>query len=130
MQTIEYFGGEAFGAAKSSMPLTPAVRAGDFIFVSGQVPMDPNGEILVGSVEAQTRLVMDCIAKALEAAGSAMKDVVKTTVYLKDARDFVAFNNVYSSYFEPGKRPARTCIQNDMVVDIKVEIEVTAYSPR
>ncbi len=130
MKLIEYFGGEGVGAARSAMPLTPAVRAGDFVFISGQVPMDPNGEILVGSVEAQTRLVMDRIAVALEQAGSSMKEIVKATVFLKDARDFTAFNKIYSSYFEPGKRPARTCVQNDMIVDIKVEIEVIAYSPR
>ncbi|WP_274631114.1 RidA family protein [Arvimicrobium flavum] len=130
MKLIEYFGGEGVGAARSAMPLTPAVRAGDFVFISGQVPMDPNGEILVGSVEAQTRLVMDRIAVALEQAGSSMKEIVKSTVFLKDARDFTAFNKIYSSYFEPGKRPARTCVQNDMIVDIKVEIEVIAYSPR
>lgn len=130
MKLIEYFGGDGFGAARSTMPLTPAVRAGDFVFVSGQVPMTETGEILFGSVEAQTRLVMDRVAKALTAAGSSMKDVVKANVFLKDARDFVAFNAVYTSYFEAGRKPARTCVQNDMVVDIKVEIEVIAYSPR
>lgn len=129
MKLIDYFGGEGFGAAKSSMPLTPAVRAGDFVFVSGQVPMTETGEILFGSIEAQTRLVMERIKKLLEAAGSSLSDVVKANVFLKDARDFVAFNAVYSSYFEPGKRPTRTCVQNDMVVDIRVEIEVIAYSP-
>lgn len=124
-----YFGGEGSGAAKSQMPLTPAVRAGDYVFVSGQVPMLPSGEILWGSIEAQTRLVMERIATALELADCELQDIVKTTVFLKDPRDFVAFNAVYASHFEPGKRPARTCLQNDMVVDIRVEIEAVAYKP-
>jgi len=127
---IEYFGGEGFGAAKSHMPLTPAVRAGDFVYISGQVPQDTNGEILYGNIETQTRLVMERLSKALEWADCTLEDVVKTTIYLQDARDFVSFNAVYSSFFKPGQRPARTTIQNDLVIDIKVEIEAIAYKPK
>lgn len=129
-RVIEYLGGEGFGAAKSTMPLTPAVRAGDFVFISGQVPTNDKGEIVWGNVETQTRVVMDKLKVALGYAGCDLSDVVKTTVYLSDARDFVAFNGVYSSYFEPGKRPARTTVQSALMIDIRVEIDVVAYKPQ
>jgi reactive intermediate/imine deaminase len=127
---IEYFGGEGQGAARSAMPLTPAVRAGDFVFVSGQVPTDATGAIVWGNVETQTRVVMDKIKALLEEAGCSLADIVKTTVYLQDARDFVGFNGVYSSYFEPGRRPARTTAVAPLVLDIKVEIDAVAYRPK
>ncbi len=126
---IEYLGGEGAGAAKSAMPLSHVVRAGDFVFVSGQVPTDETGAIVWGNVETQTRVVMDKIGKLLALAGCGFEDVVKTTCYLADARDFVAFNGVYVTYFTPGKRPARTTAQADLMVDIRVEIDVTAYKP-
>lgn len=85
---IEYLGGEGSGAARSAMPLSPAVRAGDFVFVSGQVPTDERGEIVWGNVETQTRVVMEKLRTALGYAGCTLADVVKTTVYLADARDF------------------------------------------
>lgn len=128
--TIEHLGGEGFGAARSTMPLSPAVRAGDFVYISGQVPTDDRGEIVWGNVETQTRLVMEKLKVALGYAGCSLSDVVKTTIYLADARDFVGFNGVYSSYFEPGKRPARTTIQSALVLDIRVEIEAVAYAPQ
>ncbi len=112
------------------MPLSPAVRAGDFVFVSGQVPTDERGEIVWGNVETQTRVVMEKLITALRYAGCTLADVVKTTIYLSDARDFVGFNGVYSSYFEPGKRPARTTIQSALILDIRVEIEAIAFMPQ
>lgn len=126
---IEYLGGEGAGAARSAMPLSHAVRAGDFIYVSGQVPTNENGEIVWGNVETQTRVVMDKIAKILALAGCTFADVVKSNCILVDARDFVAFNGVYVQYFEPGKRPARTTIEARLMVDIRVEIDVIAYKP-
>lgn len=127
---IEHLGGEGFGAARSTMPLSPAVRAGDFVFISGQVPTDDRGEIVWGNIETQTRVVMEKLKTALGYAGCSLADVVKTTVYLVDARDFVGFNGVYSSFFEPGKRPARTTIQSPLVLDIRVEIDAVAYAPQ
>jgi reactive intermediate/imine deaminase len=126
---IAYFGGEGSGAALSAMPLSPAVRAGDFVFVSGQVPVNSLGEVVSGNVETQTRAVMAKVEKVLADAGCTLADVVKTTIYLADARDFVGFNGVYSSYFEAGKRPARTTIQSLLMLDIKVEIDAVAYRP-
>jgi reactive intermediate/imine deaminase len=127
---IEHFGGEGFGAARSAMPLSPAVRAGDLVFVSGQVPTNESGEIVWGNVETQTRIVMEKLKTALGYAGCSLADVVKTTVYLSDARDFVAFNGVYSGFFEPGKRPARTTVQSALMLDIRVEIDAVAYKPQ
>jgi 2-iminobutanoate/2-iminopropanoate deaminase len=126
---IEFLAGEGAGAARSAMPLSHATRAGDFVFVSGQVPTDEAGAIVWGNVETQTRLVMDKIGKVLAAAGCGFADIVKSNVFLADARDFVAFNAVYASYFEPGKRPARTTIQAVLAIDIRVEIDVVAYAP-
>lgn len=127
---IEYLGGEGFGAARSSMPLSPAVRAGDYIFVSGQIPTDDTGAIVWGNVETQTHVVMKKIEAILHSSGVKLSDIVKSTIYLADPRDFVGFNGIYSSFFEPGKRPARTTIQSALILDIKVEIEVIAYSPQ
>lgn len=127
---IEYFGGEGQGAARSTMPLTPAVRAGDFVFVSGQVPTDPSGAVVWGNAETQTRVVMEKIKVLLEQAGCSLGDVVKTTIYLQDARDFTGCNGVYASYFEPGRRPARSTVVAPLVLDIKVEIDAVAYRPK
>jgi reactive intermediate/imine deaminase len=115
-----------FGSAH--VPLSPAVRAGDFIFVSGQVPTGPDGSVVVGGIEAQTRRVMENVEAALKLAGASLADVVKTTVILCDARDFGAFNRVYATYF-PAHPPARTTLEARLMIDIRVEIEAVAYKP-
>jgi len=115
---------QTFGS--SHVPLSPAVRAGDFIFISGQTPVGPNGENVGGTIEVQTRQVLENVKAAL--AGAEMSDVVKTTVWLEDARDFGGFNKVYATYF-PTNPPARTTAEGRLMVDIKVEIEAIAYKP-
>lgn len=115
-----------FGAAH--VPLSPAVRAGDFIYISGQVPTGPDGVIVPGGIEAQTRKVLDNMQAALSLAGATLADVVKTTVILADARDFGAFNKVYGTYF-PQDPPARTTLEARLMIDIRVEIEAVAYRP-
>lgn len=117
---------KAFGTAH--VPLSPAVRAGDTIYISGQVPTNPDGSIVEGGIEAQTRRVMENVAKALALAGAELSDVVKTTVVLADARDFGAFNKVYATYF-PNDPPARTTLEARLMIDIRVEIEAIAYKP-
>jgi reactive intermediate/imine deaminase len=107
----------------SHVPLSPAVRAGDFVYVSGQTPTDAVG------IEAQTRQVLDRVKDALALAGAGMDQVVKTTVILADPRDFAAFNRVYATYF-PSEPPARTTLEARLMVDIKVEIEAVAYAPQ
>ncbi len=110
------------------MPLSPAVRAGETIYISGQVPTLADGSVVAGGIEAQTHAVMENIAKALALAGAGLEDLVKTTVILADARDFGAFNKVYAGYF-PSNPPARTTLEARLMIDIKVEIEAVAYRP-
>jgi reactive intermediate/imine deaminase len=110
------------------VPLSPAVRAGDFIFVSGQVPTGPDGVVVAGGIEAQTKRVMENVEAVLKLAGAELSDIVKTTVIIADARDFGAFNTVYASYF-PQNPPARTTLEARLMIDIKIEIEAVAYKP-
>lgn len=118
---------QVFGT--SHVPLSPAVRAGDMVYVSGQVPVRPDGTLVTGGIEEQTRQVLDNVRAALALAGATMDQVVKTTVWIEDARDFGGMNRVYGSVFatEP---PARTTVESRLMVDIKVEIEAVAYAPQ
>ena len=111
----------------SHVPLSPAVRAGDFVFVSGQVPV-VNGSIVPGGIAAETRTVLENIKAALAMAGCSLPDVVKTTVWLRDRDDFAAFNAVYATYF-PSEPPARSTAESRLMIDIAVEIEAIAYKP-
>ena len=112
----------------SHVPLSPAVRAGDFIYVSGQVPVGADGVVVPGGIEAQTRKTMENIEAALRLAGAGLGDIVKTLVILADARDFGAFNKVYATYF-PSNPPARTTMEARLMIDIKIEVEAVAYKP-
>lgn len=117
---------ECFG--KSHVPLSPAVRAGDFVYISGQVPVGADGVVVKGGITEQTEQVLNNVRAALELAGCAMDDVVKTTVWLEDARDFGAFNGVYAKHF-PNEPPARTTVESRLMIDIKIEVEAVAYKP-
>ena len=117
---------QVFGA--SHVPLSPAVRAGDFVFVSGQVPVAA-GKVVEGGIIAETRAVLDNVKVALALAGCDMSDVVKTTVWLRDRDDFGAFNAVYAEYFQ-NDPPARSTAESRLMIDIAVEIEAIAYKPR
>ncbi len=127
--TIERFGAAPAGPGGRSLPFTKAVRAGDFIFVSGQVPMGADGEIVEGNIDTQTRQTIENVKAILETQGLRLEHVVKATVWLADARDFWPFNKVYLEYFGAAL-PARSCVRADMMVDCKVEIEVVAYDPK
>lgn len=118
---------QVFGS--SHVPLSPAVRAGDTIYVSGQVPVGADGKIIDGNIEAQTKQVLDNIKAVLALAGATLDDVVKTTVWLEDARDFGRMNAVYATYF-PKEPPARTTVESRLMIDIKIEIEAIAYAPQ
>lgn len=112
-----------------TLSLSKAVRAGDFVFLTGQVPMI-GGEILgTGTIEDQTRACLDRITETLALAGCTRDDVVKTMVWLKDRADFPGFNAVYGDYF-PSSPPARSALVSDFLVDIRVEIEVIAWKPQ
>lgn len=111
------------------LSLSKAVRAGDFVFLTGQVPM-VGGEVLTtGTIEDQTRACLDRITETLAVAGCTRDDVVKTMVWLKDRADFPGFNAVYGEYF-PQSPPARSALVSDFLVDILVEIEVIAWNPQ
>ena len=127
--TIERFGAAPTGPGGRSLPFTKAVRAGDFIFVSGQVPMGADGEIVDGNITTQTRQTIDNVKAILQSLGLGLEHVVKATVWLADTRDFWPFNKVYLEYFGAAL-PARSCVRADMMVDCKVEIEVVAYDPK
>jgi 2-iminobutanoate/2-iminopropanoate deaminase len=114
-------------APKAIGPYSQAVRAGQLLFVSGQVPLDPaTGQMVEGDIAAQTRRVFDNLAAVLKAGGRSFGDVVRTTVFLADMNDFAAVNEVYGTYFaEP--YPARATVQvARLPKDARVEIDVIA----
>src|SRR5207248_1501734 len=108
-------------------PYSQAVRAGQLLFLSGQVALDPaTGQIVDGDVAAQTRRVMDNLAAVLKAANLSLTDVVRTTIYLADMNDFAAVNEVYGSYFD-APAPARATVQvARLPKDARVEIDAIA----
>ena len=111
------------------LSLSRVVRAGDFVFLTGQVPMQNGAVMTHGSIEDQTSAVLDDITATLALAGCDRNDVVKSMVWLTSREDFPGFNAVYAEYF-PEQPPARSAIVNDLLVDVKVEIEVIAYKPQ
>lgn len=106
-------------------PYSPAVEAGDFIFFSGQIPIDSKtGKIIDGDIKAQTQQCLKNLSVVLSTAGASSDDVVKSTVYLTDMNDFTAVNEVYGEYFK-APYPARTAIAvAALPLGVKVEIEV------
>ncbi|GGD40407.1 RidA family protein [Sinisalibacter lacisalsi] len=114
-------------AGGTPRPFAKAVRAGDFVFVSGQVPAK-DGEIITGGIVEQTEMVMQNIIAVLETAGCGLEHVVKVNVWLDDPRDFTSFNKVFERYFIDNP-PARSTVQSALMVDAKVEMDVTAYKP-
>ena len=110
-------------------PYSPAVRAGDFIYVSGQVPRDPRtGELAGATIEDQARATLANVQRVLEAAGGAMRDVVAVTVYLVDENDWGAFNAVYTTFFE-APYPARAVVGASLR-GILVEVSAVCFVPR
>lgn len=119
---------QAIGKKNPNLPFHPGVRAGDFIFVSGQVAKDADGNMCAGTIEAQTRLTLESVRRVLKEAGADLEDVVKATVFLEDARDFGRYNGVFKEYF-PHACLARTTVEARAVIDTKIEIDVIAYKP-
>ena len=109
-------------------PYSQAIRAGDFLFVSGQIPLDPStGTLIQGDIAEQTHRVLRNLAAILEAAGASFHHVVKTTVYLADMSEFAAMNEIYGTYF-PAPAPARATVQAARLPrDVRVEIDLIAY---
>jgi 2-iminobutanoate/2-iminopropanoate deaminase len=113
-----------FFGEKLSVPLTPAVQCGPFLFLSGQVPTLPDGTIPAG-VEAQTELVLRKLEALAKEAGFGPQDIVKTTVFLKDLGNFSAMNKAYAKFF-PADPPARSCVKAEVALPVEVEIEAIA----
>lgn len=119
------------GAPAPRGPYSPAVRAGNTIYVSGQVPVDPvTGQMVRGDVQAETRRVLTNIRDILAGCGASLADVVRCAVYLTDAADFKAMNEVYAEFFGDAK-PARTTVVVAALPlpGAKVEIDAIAYQP-
>lgn len=108
------------------VPFSKAVRAGDFLFLSGVLAMDAQARIVEGDVQVQTKLVLERIAAALEECGASLAQVVKATIWLADLADFAAFNAEYAKHFGAAL-PARSCVQAVLYQGAKVEIEVQAF---
>lgn len=114
---------------KAIGPYSQAIRANGFLFLSGQIPLDPTNQQLVdGDIATQTDRILRNISGILEAAGTSLAEVVKTTVFLKDMNDFAAMNEVYGRYFASNP-PARSTVEvARLPKDVKVEIEVVALA--
>jgi reactive intermediate/imine deaminase len=126
--TKQAIGGQFTASGGAKLPFSRAVRAGDFVFVSGQMATDGAGHIVEGGIEAQTRQVFEKIKAVLAEAGCSLADVVKCTCWIDDARDFGRFNATYAEFF-PTEPPARSTTVCQLVLSGKLEIEAIAYKP-
>jgi 2-iminobutanoate/2-iminopropanoate deaminase len=117
------------GQRNPALPFHPAVRAGDFIYISGQVAKDQNGNMCSGNIEEETRWTIECLRRILQLDGADLNDVVKVTVYLADGRNFGRYNKVFAEYFPDG-RIARTTVEARAVIECKIEMDAVAYKPR
>ena len=120
--------GEALVIGGRRLSLSRGIRAGDFVFLTGQIPIQDGAPMTSGTIEEQTRVVLEEIRGTLASAGCELSDVVKSMVWLTDRADFPGFNAVYAEYF-PHEPPARSAVVNDLLVDVRVEVEVVAYKP-
>jgi 2-iminobutanoate/2-iminopropanoate deaminase len=115
------------GGPKPGGAYSPGLRAGDFVFVAGQGPVDPaTGKIEAQDIEGQTRQVLENVKAILEAGGATMANVVKSTVHLSDLGNFARYNAVYAEYF-PDPKPVRTTVGSQLLGSMLVEIDVVAY---
>ncbi|MEX3789816.1 RidA family protein [Paraburkholderia sp. BR14374] len=124
--TIEYFAES--NPVTRNLPRSLATKAGGLVFVSGQVARKEDGSIVDGGIEAQARQTLKNVAHVLALAGCTLEDIVKTTVWLEDTRDFDEFNRVYAEFF-PGHKPSRSTLQATNMVGTKIEIEAIAFKP-
>ncbi len=125
----EIIGGALCLADGKPLPLSKAVRAGDFVFLSGQLGLTAQGQLAGSSIETQTRQAVQNISAILADAGASLAHVIKSTVWLVERHDFSRFNQIYAEYF-PHQPPARSTVVTGLVLPgALVEIEVVAYSP-
>ena len=102
-----------------ALPFSKAAGADGWLFVSGQVPRDADGEIVTGNITVQARVTLENLKKVLES--------VRVNVFLDDPRDFAGFNKVYAQFFTAEHAPARVCVQAMMMSDLRVEVDCVAY---
>jgi len=119
----------AIGKKNPNLPFHPAVRAGDYIFVSGQVGKDANGNMIHGSIEEETAATIETIKRVIAEEGATLADVVRVTTYLEDTRDFGRYNRVFSEYFKDAVL-ARTTVEARAVINTKIEMEAIVYLPK
>ena len=117
------------GKKNPNLPFHPAVRAGDFIFVSGQVAKNPDGTMISGTIEEETRGTIEAIGRNLAEEDASLADVVRVTTYLGDARDFGRYNRVFGEMFGDAIL-ARTTVEARAVINTKIEMDAIAYKPR
>ena len=120
---------QPIGKKNPNLPFHPAVRAGDFIFVSGQVAKDENGNMCAGNIEEETRWTIESVRRILALEGAELSDIVKMTIFLEDARNFGRYNRVFAEYFPEGVL-ARTTVEARAVIECKIEMDAIAYKPR
>jgi len=115
-------------APKAIGPYSQAIKAGGFLFISGQIPVDPDtGDIVPGGISAQADRALHNIRNIIADSGATLYDVVKTTIYLADMNDFAAVNEVYAGYFD-SEPPARATVQvSRLPKDVLVEIDAIAF---
>lgn len=116
------------GKKNPNLPFHPAVRAGDFIFISGQVAKDEKGTMCAGTIEEQTRWTIEALRRILAEEGADLSDIVRVTVYLEDARDFGRYNRTFAEYFPDGMI-ARTTVEARAVISTGIEMDAIAYKP-
>ena len=118
----------AVGRKNPNLPFHPAVRAGAFIFVSGQVGKDADGNMVDGTIEEETRATIEAIRRVLAEDGATLADVVRVTTYLEDTRDFGRYNKVFGEMFKDAVL-ARTTVEARAVINTKIEMDAIAYRP-
>jgi pimeloyl-ACP methyl ester carboxylesterase len=126
-KTKQVIGGPYMSRGRK-LTLSKAVRAGDFVFLTGVVPRAGDQPMTTGSIEDQTRVVCETIKATLGEAGCTLDDVVKAMVWLRERADFPGFNQVFGEYFAVDP-PARSAVLNELLVDVRVEVEVIAFRP-
>ena len=117
------------GKKNPNLPFHPAVRAGDYIFVSGQVAKDENGNMISGTIEVETAGTIDSIGRILAEEAATLADVVRVTTYLEDTRDFGRYNKVFAEHFKDAVL-ARTTVEARAVINTKIEMDAIAYKPK
>jgi enamine deaminase RidA (YjgF/YER057c/UK114 family) len=117
------------GKKNPNLPFHPAVRAGDFIFVSGQVAKDADGNMISGTIEQETAGTIESIRRILAEEGASLADVVRVTTYLEDTRDFGRYNKVFAEHFKDAVL-ARTTVEARAVISTKIEMDAIVYKPK